>query len=508
MADSIKARNLGDEYQILFFWLKACELLNDYSNIDRISYENSEIRSLDDVVVSYKKPIKDISGNSIYIEYYQVKYHVDYRGNITADNLMDPKFINASKHSFLEKVKGALPLLNKDNKTGIAILVTPWSINPADELAKLKIIDTKVGKFREEILFDGKNNSFVAKLRNKLKVHLGVTQDSELRDILKPIRIWGGFPQYEVLVRNLNGQFSSVGLKPIDMSQRINPYVSLLQRLFQEGITTFNKEELIMICKEQGLWSGKNIMRAEESPVGIRSFLRRAENMENDTSAMICLLEYFNGRYLKDKYTWNEDVKGATEGFIREYLDEGRSYCIYLDTHSSVAFTAGFFLDPKSGVNVVPVQKGLSGREIWRPNSNVPKERYPVWKIEQENIDENGNDIVIVIEMTHHANEDVKEFIGSNNLSVKSVIRFHFEDGPSYSSIQDGIHARYLANDISLTLNKLSKEDRKRRYHIFGSGPNGFYFFLGQFSRSFGQVSLYEYDFEISKEYYETINLP
>lgn len=100
MADSIKARNLGDDYQILFFWLKACEMLSDYSNIGEISYEDSEIKSLDDVVVSYKEPIKDTSGNLIYKEYYQVKYHVDYRGHITADNLMNPKFINATKHSF------------------------------------------------------------------------------------------------------------------------------------------------------------------------------------------------------------------------------------------------------------------------------------------------------------------------------------------------------------------------------------------------------------------------
>ncbi|UTE72808.1 SAVED domain-containing protein [Rossellomorea marisflavi] len=508
MADSIKARNLGDEYQILFFWLKASDMLNDYSNIDKISYEDSEIRSLDDVVVSYKKPIRDMSGKPIYKEYYQVKYHVDYRDNITADNLMDPKFINASKYSFLEKVKEALPILNKSNQTGVAILVTPWSIHPDDDLAKLKIIDTKAGNFREENLFDGKKKSFVAKLRNKLKAHLGVTQDAELGEILKPIRIWGGFSQYEMLVRNLNVQFSSVGLKPFDMSQRINPYVSLLQRLFQEGITTFNKEELINICKEEGLWSGHNIMKAEENPVGIRSFLRRAENMENDTSAMTCLLDYFNGRYLKDKYRWDEEVKGATESFIREHLNEGHSYCIYLDTHSSVAFTAGFFLDSKSGVKVVPIQKGLSGREIWRPNSNVSKEQYTFWKVEHEIINENGNDIVIVIEMTHHAIDDVEEFISSNDLSVKAIIRFHFEDGPSFSSIQDGIHARYLANDISLKLNRLSKEDKKRRYHIFGSGPNGFWFFLGQLSRSFGLVTLYEYDFEISKEYYETINLP
>lgn len=508
MANPIKARSQGDEYQILFFWLKACDMLTDQSNVDTISYEDPEIKSLDDVVIRYKKPIRDLSGKLIHKEYYQVKYHVDYRGSITLDNLMDPDFINASRYSFLEKVKEALPVLNRDNEVGTAVLVTPWAIHPDDELAKLKIIDTKGGYFKEEILFDGKSRSYIAKVREKMKDHLEIKEDEELKSVLAPIRIWNGFYQYELLLKILNGLLSAVGLKPVDLSQRNNPYVSLLQRLFQEGKTKFNKEELIEVCRSEGLWTGRNIMLVEEVPIGIRSFIRRAENLENDTFAMTCLLDYFSGRFLKDKFSWNEDIKAAVEDFIRCNLEEGNSYCIYLDTHSTIAFTAGFLLDPKSGVRAVPVQKGLSGREIWRSNPKFPKEQYPLWQVSHDVINEDGSDIVIVIEMTHSAVEDVKDYIENNNLSTKSIIRFYFEEAPSFTSILDGNHAMYLANEISKTLNGLQKEDRKRRYHFFGAGPNGFWFFLGQLSRNFGLLTLYEYDFEIAKEYFPTIDLP
>ncbi|MBT2639371.1 SAVED domain-containing protein [Bacillus sp. ISL-39] len=508
MADPIKARNLGDDYQALFFWLKACDMLSDYSNIDTISYEDPEIKSLDDVVIKYKNPIKDINGNLIYKEFYQVKFHVDYRNSLTVDNLMDPNFINASKFSFLQKVKAASHVLNKKDELGTAIFVTPWSLHPDDELAKLKIIDAKGGYFLLENLFDGKKRSFVSKLRDRLKAHLELSDDKELKEILRPIQIMSNFHSLDGLTQLLNSRLPSVGLKPINLTERVNPYVSLIRRLFQEGNYKFTREDLIAICKDEKLWLGSNIMFFDEKPVGIRSFSRRAENMENDTTAMICFQDYFNGRYLKDEYCWNENIKRIIEDFTLQSLQEGHSYCIYLDTHSAIAFTAGHYLDPKSGLSIVPVQKGLKGREIWRPNQHTRKEEYSLWEVENHLINENGEDIVIIIEMTHSAYEDVKSYIDENKVNVKSIIRFYFESGPSFNTIQDGIHALILANELSNKLNNLEKGDRRKPYHFFGSGPNGFWFFLGQLSKNFGSLTLYEYDFEVTKDYIPTIQLP
>jgi len=372
----------------------------------------------------------------------------------------------------------------------------------------LKLIDAKGGYFLLEKLFDGKKKSHVSILRNKLKAHLEEEHDMELEKILKPIKIMSNFSSLEVLIQLLNTRLPSVGLKPINLTERVNPYVSLIKRLFQEGNFKFNREVLIEICKDEDLWLGNNIMNFEENPVGIRSFLRRAENMENDTTAMVCLLDYFNDRSLKDEYNWNEDIKKTIEVFAMQSLKEGASYCIYLDTHSSIAFTAGHFLDPKSGVSIVPVQKGLKGREIWRTGNKVSQDKHTLWTVDQQIINEEGEDIVVVIEMTHPALEDVQSYINEQNLQVKSIIKFYFETGTGFNVIQNGMHAMVLANEISKTLNSLEKHDRRKRYHFFGSGPNGFWFFLGQLSRNFGNLTLYEYDFEDTKEYHATINLP
>ncbi|WP_214721217.1 SAVED domain-containing protein [Exiguobacterium sp. s192] len=508
MANAINARILGDEYQALFFWLKACEMLLEYSNISSVSFEDPEIKSFDDIVIRYKTPVKDSRGKRIYVEYYQIKYHVDYRDYITLDKLLDPKFINATRNSFLQNVRDASEILNKEEKLGNSILVTPWSIHPDDELAKLKIIDVESGYFNFKKLFDGKERSIVSKLRGKMKNHLEIVEDNELESTLKPIKIWSNFYSMDILIKQLNSNLISVGLKPIDLTRSFNPYVSLIQRLFREGTLKFDKESLLKICKAEGLWVGSNIMLSEELPIGVRSFLRKAENMENETSNMICLIDYFKGRHLKSDYDWNSDVRESIEGFIDQFLDEGRSYCIHLDTHGSVAFTIGHFLDPKSGVSVVPVQKGLKGRNIWRPDFDVSKEQYSMWDVDHQLINQDGNIIVVLIEMTHSVLEDVESYIEDNHLSVKSLIRFYFDGGTSHNVIQDGIHAMHLANEIAKVLNNLEKKDRVKNYHFFGAGPNGFWFFLGQLSKVFGDITLYEYDFERTKEYSPTIHLP
>jgi len=508
LANAISARISGDKYQALFFWLKACDMLLDNSNISTIGFEDPEIKSFDDVVIKYRQPIKDFRGNSIYKEYYQVKYHVDYRGHITVDKLLDPKFINATKNSFLQKVKEASKILNRESELGSAIMITPWSIHPDDEMAKLKIIDAEGGYFRLENLFDGKQISNASKLREKFKLHLDICEDKELEEILRPIRICSNFYNTEILTNLLNISLISVGLKPIDLTKRNNPYVSLIQRAFQEGQLEFDKESIMQLCKEEHLWVGSSIKLTDEIQIGVRSFLRRAENMENETAHMSCLTSFFNGRYLNDDYDWNNDIKKSIGDFVNQFLEVGRSYSIHLDTHSSVAFTLGHLLDPKSGISAVPVQKGLKGKSIWRPDSSIPKEQYSLWKVDHEIINESGKDIVIVFEMTHPVLEDVKSYIEENELSVKSIVKFYFDSGTSHNIIQDGIHAMYLANEISVTLNSLDKKDRIRHYHIFGSGPNGFWFFLGQLSRGLGNLTLYEYDFEHTKDYTPTIHLP
>ncbi len=64
MVDAVVARQQGDRYQALYFWLQACRLLSSTGRVARVGYEvNSAPRGFDDVVVWYSHlPVCQFSG--------------------------------------------------------------------------------------------------------------------------------------------------------------------------------------------------------------------------------------------------------------------------------------------------------------------------------------------------------------------------------------------------------------------------------------------------------------
>lgn len=60
--------------------------------------------------------------------FYQVKYHVKNSQQIELLDLIDPSFINASTHSFLNRVHDAL---KQGYTTARFHLITPWNIKKA-----------------------------------------------------------------------------------------------------------------------------------------------------------------------------------------------------------------------------------------------------------------------------------------------------------------------------------------------------------------------------------------
>jgi len=62
--------------------------------------------------------------------------------------------------------------------------------------------------------------------------------------------------------------------------------------------------------------------------------------------------------------------------------------------------------------------------------------------------------------------------------------------------IKDGSHAWLLADKIATYVNDRPLKERFGHIHIFSSVPNALLFFIGQFARSFGSCTLYEYDFD------------
>lgn len=493
MAKAVIARIEGDDYQARFFWFQVCRLFQPHTNVVRVSYEWDKIKGFDDVVVAYEPPICDDRGSLASEDYYQIKFHVSQEGAISWKALMDPKFIGSTSTSFLQRLKSGYLQAAEQGRQCRFILVTPWNVDIKDPLVRL--VSNNAGEIRLDRLFDGTGNrSAMGQIRTNWAKHLR-TNESDLKRILASLRIYAGWGSLTQLNNWLNDKLQIAGFKPVPDASGFNPYDDLIRKSIRAGRTTFTAPEIKEICEREGIWVGTGITNSGESEIGIRSFVRRTEYMEDETEYMLDLVPYFNNRTIAHLSLWNEKVLPDLATFLDEHATPKRNVCLHLDTHVSVALAAGFHLDAKSGIGVTIVQKTLAGRVVWKPQIPSPTPIYPSWLISKQGINDDGLDLAVGISITHDISKDVETYLSKNFLNIRELLFFTIQPQPSSTAITDGTHALQLAQEVVREIRR-HRIPANRNVHMFIAGPNGFSFILGQHCHGLGKLINYEYDFD------------
>lgn len=492
MARQIVARQQGDDYQARWFWLQACALLDDFSKVERVVYEDGKLKSFDDVAVYYRAGHTDEKGMPLDADFYQVKFHVTSAGALTAESLCDPTFIGAKTCSLLQRMKNAHDYCCTNRVKHRLVLYTPWSIHPDDQLAEVHSLSN--GSIRWDTLATGGERSKLGKLRKLWRDHLGLRSDDELRQVLANVRIQQG-PTLDELARNLNLRLIAIGLKPVEENSLIHRYDELTRKMLGVNMNELTAISLIETCDREGLLVRTPTRPANVTSLGIRSFLRWAEDLQNQTQSIICLSHHFSGRGIKNLDDWNTEIPNSLATFMQRHIARGGSYRLHLDTHSSVAFLAGYLLPEKMGINVEVVQHSGRGTSFWS-FTNGQKTSSGSWKFVQETCHHGAAENALAIGLTHNIRDDVVRYIRESLPSVGRVVLAIPASGPSSSAVRDGAHAEELANQLTQYLrSKGIGLTAENRVHIFSAAPNGFVFCLGRKMQSFPRWTLYEFDF-------------
>jgi hypothetical protein len=494
MAKAVAARLQGDDYQIRFFWMQVCRLFEDRTKVVSVELESDDVKSLDDVVVRYK----DYSemGEPIDADFYQVKFHVTANGAFTWRLMMEPSFVNANSVSILQRLLNAQ---RKHAPKGCGCrfnIFSPWTVHPDDELASFHSLSE--GKLRWDVLSQGGARSRMGKVREQWKRHMGLATDEDLRRLLNLVRLLQG-PMLEKLGDDLNLHMRLAGLAPVAQGSAANRYDDLGRKLIQKGLKALSREDIERICREEGLWVGRKMEEPDAVRIGIRSFWRYAEHLEDETDASLCLLRHFNGRFPKAMDTWNAAIAPEVAVFLREHARPSRPYHIRLQTHGTVAFLAGWELNPKSGVDIVPVQDSSTGRHVWRPETISPEieKQYPTWQVTSTQLGPpDSPDAILAISATHDIEKDVLTYAQRNLKTAGRLIHCRLPAfGPA--SVRNGTHAQLLAQNLVASVLALRREqEHPGVLHLFLAAPNGLTFFIGRLAHGLGQLMLYEFDFE------------
>lgn len=499
MSGTSIARQNGDEYQQLIFWKYALMLLNDEYEIEKVGYEYNEVKSFDDVVLFYSKPQK-FRDSTINTEYIQVKFHMKNNGFFTMDNLLDPKFINASKNSLLGNIVNAYRKLGDKFKNGVFIIYSQWDIKQGDSLYELvSNVDRTIDLNK---LFDGKSDaSEMGKIRKNLRDRLGVSED-ELKCIISQIRIKSHQETMDELIDLINQQLEKRGLKIIPGGTYLNPYSQLIQKLFHAGHTEFTKEFLEEQLQREGLY----IPKKDERVLIIRSYDRGNQHQLAEEKNILKLEGYFEERFLKANYQWDKDIYPSIKKFIEDRCIEDKEYSILIDANPTIAFMSGRILDIKTGRKITLIQRVENGLTVWKKKE---KGDYSEAICTNEIINTTGNEVAVAISFARDILSDVKDYLFKKKIEVGRIIDIRLNAIDS-SSVVDGTHAWKLANQVKNLIDNRKSDEKHNVLHIFMACPNAVVFTLARYSLPFGKIQVYEYDFLRAKTgtYYPTLMFP
>lgn len=495
---AVRARDLGDNYQDVFFWLEAARLLYRRPAVVGVSLEKRLIRAFDDVVTHYGKPVIDAHNRLIKSEHAQLKFHVNNRQLIRATDLIDPAFIGASSVSLLERVRDAVRAGELPSRLSI---ITPWAIDPGDPLGEL--ISNRTGEFVVDRLFEGGRRSRMGKLRKAWMGALGLENEGQLRPIIRHLRIWAARSQMQ-LEELFDDRLRLAGLSPYDRSVRVNPYPSLARRFIADQLHDWDAGSLRSACETEGLWVGLGEGEDDPEQLAIKSFSRFAATLE-DEAEVLDLVPYFHGRELSTDVVWAE-LAELLDAFLTARIKSGERCDLHLDCHASLALAAGWMLQ-KADADVAPVQRGRSSRTVWRPTGRVDE---PGWQHVVVELG-GGADVAVAMSVTHRVLDDAVLYLRKHAPQVGRVLHLVVADGPSQTAVRDADHALSLAGQAAKSIREFrSERERSGRIHVFPAAPNGMLFFFGQAAAAVGPTTVYEYAFDQLRpgDYSPGISLP
>jgi hypothetical protein len=244
--------------------------------------------------------------------------------------------------------------------------------------------------------------------------------------------------------------------------------------------------------------------------LAIRSFKDPYLGDNQPPDDLLDLTEFFNGRYIKEQALWQTEVYPGLAEFLRRYERERRPLILDFAAHLTIAFAAGYYLEAKSGMQTTVLQRSQKGVDRWKAEAG-PARPGPLWCDEADlELSPKSTAVAIAISATHPIMDDVRLYLRRSRRAVGRLVPATIYPKPSSTSVEDGQHALQLAQDLSLKIRERSVEERRRPLHLFAATPNAILFFLGQLSRSFGTIQLYEHDLPSGKpgDYIPSLLLP
>jgi hypothetical protein len=488
LANAIAPRQHGDNYQARHFWQHALPMLDANSNIKTIAYDFSDKKAFDDVVVTYDPPRGQTQLEPLTTHYMQVKWQANLNHEFGYEDLIDPKFINASSVSLLERLRDA----QSPNETGTRYtLVTTARIKANDPL--LSLINNIDGTLRLNDLKKGGPASKMGRVRSLWCSALKVSNDEALFNILKNFAIEDNQPNLEKMRAMVSTTARSVGLQLAPSNASDFRPDALASELIKCGFEDLDRSRLLTFLSQQGFKPAASMQdQTQFADVLIKSF----ERLATDTTKFDNILDltgHFEGRYLDPTNDWQKHIVDPVIQYLNAMARKNPYIRLAMDAHASIAFASGRALHLKSGVRSEIYQNGRKGPELWHTEDGLGDALPFETKLIEVGT---GDELAVSVSVAQPTETAVLEFVGKSLPEVGKALSCHLPSGPSQIGILGGHHAAQLSDQLAGLVRTLRETHDVTRVHLFVAAPNALLFYLGQQAQSLGPHQMYEYDMD------------
>ena len=189
---------------------------------------------------------------------------------------------------------------------------------------------------------------------------------------------------------------------------------------------------------------------------------------------------------------WNDEIPKEVTKLV-DFIDEDRPVQLEFAAHNSIVFLVGRTLETKSGLELSIRQRGAMGTlSLSRLEGAVPQGH--LWREESMDMGHSQTcDVALAVGVSTDVRKDVKAYLEQSKTSVRRLINVEVMPTTGQAAVESGAHAFQLAEELSRIVRRRSVEERRGVLHLFVAAPNTFVFYLGQLSKHFGTIQLYEH---------------
>lgn len=389
------------------------------------------------------------------------------------------------------------------------ILVSNWDWDSTDPLKKALRLDDD---YRLIEKFFTKNASReIREIKQKWIDHLQIPENT-FNEFAYKLRFRLDHLNRRDFHELMTAKIELAGLTAVDDDNKATIYNSIASKFVTCKKTLFTKQTVLEECVRNGL-----INISEKTPkrfkvIGIRSFVKFTDTMEDECESFLCLTKYFEDRHVIDRAYWNKDIIESVRQFLYDRLTNhglrSNEHGLILECVGSLAFVSGYILPKKSGAKLIPIQKG-NQVELWK-TSGVKNDDWK-WDVSIKQIGSNNtSEVAVAISVTRSIIDDVATYLTDNAINVSHVVHYVNGSGCGQSCIQNGDHASHMADSLQSSLTQIQTQLKCQKIHLFFSAPNALMFYLGRCGDALGEMSLYEFDFlhQRTGSYEPSINIP